>query len=140
MHARMRSRSRWERAAAADGELSTLPGKRRVLSVILAGDIVPCQAQRMHVALGGMGEREAIPRARAGAPGIELKCSSKGACAVAGADGHLPGQARTYEVAVTGFVVLPAHPPLRRCHRSTSVGAHYTLAEIGTFYRDAYFF
>src|SRR5213593_4749804 len=59
MHAGIRSRSRLERAAAGD-KLSTLPRKRSVLSVVLAGSVVPRQAERMHVALRGAGEREAI--------------------------------------------------------------------------------
>ena len=57
--ARMRTRSRRERTAAGN-ELSTPPGKRRVLSVVFAGDIVPRQTERMHVALRRMGEGEAI--------------------------------------------------------------------------------
>src|SRR5437868_10243846 len=60
MHPRMRSRSRRERTAASDDELSTLPGKRRVLSVVLSGDIVPREAQCMNMTLRGMRERDAI--------------------------------------------------------------------------------
>ena len=55
----MRTRSRRGRAAAADDRLRT-PGKRRVLSVVLAADIVPRQTEGVDVALRGVGKGEAI--------------------------------------------------------------------------------
>src|ERR1043166_4128780 len=59
MQAGMRTRSRRERAPVGN-KLSTPPGKRRVLSVVLAARVVPRQTERLHVALRGMGEGKAI--------------------------------------------------------------------------------
>ncbi len=59
IQAQMRPRSR-EGRAAADGELSTLPGERRVLPVVPAGGFIPIHAERMHVALRCAGKRIAI--------------------------------------------------------------------------------
>src|ERR1043166_4917156 len=59
MQAAMRAWSR-RRRAAAGSELSTPPGKRRVLPVVFAGRVVPPQAERVHVALRRMGEGESI--------------------------------------------------------------------------------
>src|SRR2546429_9236593 len=61
MQAGMRTRSRLERPAAGD-KLSTPPGKRCVLAVVLAGCIVPRQTERVYMALRRMGEGEAIRR------------------------------------------------------------------------------
>src|SRR5690349_7733084 len=55
----IRTRSRRERVATGN-RLCTPPGKGRVLSVVLAAHVVPGQAERVHVALRGMCEREAV--------------------------------------------------------------------------------
>src|SRR5205823_1886677 len=89
-------------------------------------------------------EAQAIERDGAVAPAIDLKCHCKVARPFARADGHLPGQARAYEVAVTGFVVLPVHLPRRRCHRSASLAliilwrklARFTATRISSTPRD----
>ena len=58
MQVEMRTRSRRGRAAA-DDRLGT-PGKRRVLSVVLAANIVPRQTEGVDVALRGVGKGEAV--------------------------------------------------------------------------------
>src|SRR5262252_1480963 len=73
MQAEMSTRSRWERVVA-ENELSTLPGKRRVLSVVSATRIVPRQAERVHLALRCMGEREAISGRMARVVEIQRLC------------------------------------------------------------------
>src|SRR5688572_4939860 len=62
----IRRRSRRDMPAAVGG-LSTPPGERRVLPVVLAAHVIPRQAQCMDVAPGRMGEREDIRR---GMPGM----------------------------------------------------------------------
>src|ERR1700692_4682924 len=64
----MRMRSRLQRLATDPGlgareevaSLRTLPGKRRILAVVLPTDVIPLKAKRVDVTARGMSKRQAI--------------------------------------------------------------------------------
>src|SRR5258706_13074033 len=64
----MRMRSRLERLATDPGSgvleevasLRTLPGKRRILAVVLPADVIPLEAKRVDVTARGASKRKAI--------------------------------------------------------------------------------
>ena len=60
----MRQNRGWARAR--NHSLSTFPGERCILAVVLPADIVPRQAERLDVAPGGVRERERIGSGMAG--------------------------------------------------------------------------
>src|SRR5204863_9772930 len=71
----MTRRSRRERAATVE-RLYTPPGKRRVLSVVQTGHVVPIQTERVHMALRGMCQGEPIRRRMARV--VEMKRIGRG--------------------------------------------------------------
>jgi len=58
-------------SVASMARLRTPPGKRRVLSVVLSGDVIPRQAERVHVALRRVGQGKTIRRRMSGV--VEMK-------------------------------------------------------------------
>src|SRR5437764_2609491 len=110
MQPEMRMRSRCESAATADG-LCTSPGKRRVLSVVLAARVVPRQTERAYVTFHRMSEREAI-RSRM-ARVVEIERLGR-----VGVDPHRPFSSHVEQARrLDGpFHAIPIKPDGRRFH------------------------
>src|SRR5947209_1587367 len=139
MKVQMRRRSRLDEAATGAAS-RTLPGERRVLTVVLSARVVPRKSEGVDVTQHGgrapvgdeadrpvafshrfgreaeHDEAESVEGDGAVLPPLDLESHRERAGFLRRLDGHQAGQAGTHEVTAARFVVLPFDVPGSRSH------------------------
>src|SRR5712692_2437317 len=105
MQATTSTRPRRESASTGNA-LSIAPGKRRVLSIVLATRVVPRQTERVHMARRCMSQREAIGGRMAGVFEVQRFRGAR-IDAHSGFSGHIHKRGRLY--GPLGSVALEAN-------------------------------